>query len=384
MSTRRDFTRAAGTGLGAALGAMAGLGSAGLGAARDVARGSRAGPASDVTGWINVFDHGARGDGETDDTAAIQAAFDSAGGGVVYLPRSVYRITRSIRVRGNFSIIGDAPRSTTLASRIDDGSPVFDIGFEDFSRLLRGLRIADFRIVGDGPGPSRSGGIRLHGVYDSLLDNVRLTRLGWGLEGHRAIGVQFDNLAINRMSRAGGLSGEGVYLFAQSNACLFNKLRSKDNDGAGLRLGYGQNLTLTNPIFESHRSTALVTGRQQDGRYVHCRGVTVLNPYFEKNRPFDMAFHRGTPPTLVQGYWGPMHGDYVAPIDYRGPFTAIGCDFPAAPGGAVRVDRPDARGLFLGCTFAGDVATFARDRFRRTAMLRTLGAEGDATVGGGG
>ncbi len=378
MSTRREFTRSAGAGLGAAFGAMAGLGTGpGTGGPGGPGPGAPPDTHSGVTGWINVFDHGARGDGQADDTAAFQAAFDSRGSGVVYIPKSVYVIRRPIRVRGNFSIIGDGPRPSVIDSRIDDGGPVFDIGHADFSKILRGLRLADFTIRGRDQGATRSGGIRFHAVYDSLVQNVRLTRLGWGLEGHRAIGVQFDNLNLTGMSQAGGLSGEGVYLYAQSNACVFNKLRAKDSDGAGLRLGYGQSLTLSNPILESHRSTPIVVGRQQDGTYVNCRGVTILNPYFEKNRPYDMAFLRGTPPTLIQGYWGPLHDDYIAPIDYRVPFTAIGCDFPDAPGGAVRVDRAGAGMLFLGCTFAGEVASFTRERFRGSAAIRVIGADGD-------
>lgn len=50
-------------------------------------------------GIVNVTEFGAVGDGETDDTEAIQAALDaagSAGGGVVYIPAGTYGLTRSV------------------------------------------------------------------------------------------------------------------------------------------------------------------------------------------------------------------------------------------------------------------------------------------------
>jgi hypothetical protein len=44
------------------------------------------------SGWLNVMDYGATGDGTTDDSAAIQAAIDAAAliQGTVYFPRGVY------------------------------------------------------------------------------------------------------------------------------------------------------------------------------------------------------------------------------------------------------------------------------------------------------
>ena len=75
--------------------------------------------ASADIGFVNVRDHGARGDGETDDTAAIRAAFDavrgqsvSAGGvnnftgDTVLFPPGVYRVTDPIVVAGTSRILG--------------------------------------------------------------------------------------------------------------------------------------------------------------------------------------------------------------------------------------------------------------------------------------
>ncbi len=376
MTTRRDFAAAAGhLGLGAGLASLAGLTARGPAPSHGAAG---AAPPMDQFGvaWVNVRDEGAKGDGRTDDTEALERIFRERSGGVIYFPGGAYIVRRTIRTPHPVSIIGDGGRGTYILSRIDDGSPVLEIGTPDYSERIRGVRLADFTIRGDGDTRYRSGGVRLHTFYDSLIQSVRIESLGWGLECHRAISVQFDNLVVTGMRSDGGLPGDGIYLYGQSNGCLFNGLRSTDHSGPGLRLGDGQNLTLVSPIFESVQSAALVIGQERDGRFVKCRAVTLVNPYFEKNRPYDMHFLRGTPPTLIGGYWGPLHDDYIAPIASQLPFTAIGSAFPAAPGGAWRVDRANASALFLGCSFDGEVATFARPALRESARIRIIGPEG--------
>ena len=52
---------------------------------------------------VSVKDFGAVGDGVTDDTAAIQAAFTAAGGKGVYIPAGLYRVTEA-----SAQLIGDA------------------------------------------------------------------------------------------------------------------------------------------------------------------------------------------------------------------------------------------------------------------------------------
>ncbi|WBY06816.1 glycosyl hydrolase family 28-related protein [Sphingomonas sp. 7/4-4] len=58
---------------------------------------------------VSVYDFGAIGDGEEDDTAAFQAAIDAVnarGGGSVYIPRGDYRISDTLRLYSNIELVG--------------------------------------------------------------------------------------------------------------------------------------------------------------------------------------------------------------------------------------------------------------------------------------
>tara|TARA_R100000773_G_C4218414_1_gene116891 strand:- start:272 stop:2218 length:1947 start_codon:yes stop_codon:yes gene_type:complete len=69
---------------------------------------------------ISVLDFGAKGDGITDDTAAIQAAIDSikgtepTGGGVVRLPKGIYRTNGPLIIYSNVCLMGDGLTRTYI------------------------------------------------------------------------------------------------------------------------------------------------------------------------------------------------------------------------------------------------------------------------------
>lgn len=60
---------------------------------------------------VSVKDYGAKGDGVTDDSAALQAAIDyigGAGGGTVYLPKGVYKTTATLTINyDSVELLGD-------------------------------------------------------------------------------------------------------------------------------------------------------------------------------------------------------------------------------------------------------------------------------------
>ena len=74
-----------------------------------------------MTTWVNLRELGAKGDGETDDTKAIQAAIDQYDN--IYVPQGWYRITETLKMKPNTKLIGLHPFGTQF--RLDESTPAF-------------------------------------------------------------------------------------------------------------------------------------------------------------------------------------------------------------------------------------------------------------------
>lgn len=64
----------------------------------------------DMKSWVNLKSLGAKGDGITDDTKAIQAAIDKNVN--IYVPQGWYRVTETIKLKPNSVLIGLSPIAT--------------------------------------------------------------------------------------------------------------------------------------------------------------------------------------------------------------------------------------------------------------------------------
>ena len=95
--------------------------------------------------WINIkTQYGAVGDGITDETAALQAAFNAIGNSnstaiVVYLPAGTYRITGTLTInyKMNVSIIGADPATTKIIWAGVSGGTMMQIDGTAYSRFNR-------------------------------------------------------------------------------------------------------------------------------------------------------------------------------------------------------------------------------------------------------
>lgn len=112
----------------------------------------------DAANFVSVIGAGAKGDGSTDDTAAIQAVFDSATDGqIIYFDHGAYIVTDTIKVPGtkNIKVTGEVwPMIMAKGTSFSDQAnpkPVFQVGQAGDTG---GVEMSDliFQTLGPAPG----------------------------------------------------------------------------------------------------------------------------------------------------------------------------------------------------------------------------------------
>ena len=155
---------------------------------------------------LSAADFGARGDGASDDTAALQAALDAAfaadGPGFLTIPPGTYTVTRTLHIVRGAGAARDITRhhgiqahGARLHSKIGDGTNVLELRS---AATMRFLTIEGLDILGSG----REGdGIYLecehqaHYIYNFCLRDLVVQ--GVGGDGLRLSGNVFEGQLIN-------------------------------------------------------------------------------------------------------------------------------------------------------------------------------------------
>lgn len=126
-----------------------------------------------VSEWANARAFGAKGDGATDDTAALQAAIDAHR--VVYLPIGWYLVSDTLRLKPDTVLIGLHPSATQIV--LPDGAPAY-AGVGEPKAMIETARGGDAIVTGLG---LYSGGVNPRATAllwrageGSLLDDVKI------------------------------------------------------------------------------------------------------------------------------------------------------------------------------------------------------------------
>lgn len=130
-------------------------------------------PLPPTSQWANARTLGAKGDGTTDDTAALQKAIDS--NRVVYLPQGFYMVSDTIRLKPDTVLVGLHPGLTQLV--LPNGSPKFQ-GVDGPKALLESAQGGDAIVSGIGLATGevnqRAVALLWKAGEQSLVDDIRI------------------------------------------------------------------------------------------------------------------------------------------------------------------------------------------------------------------
>lgn len=156
--------------------------------------------------WINTFQRGAVGDGIHNDTAAIQAAINACPkGGIVYLPRGVYKTTATLDLKSGVSLLGSHSNLMVGPGMTGADYPCYIQPQGPFTGT------SCIQIVGDDDGthPAISGEQR---IVNLMIDGSQLT--GTAVDGLYAKGnvqnVVLDGVTVRQMPNNGIVTAPNV------------------------------------------------------------------------------------------------------------------------------------------------------------------------------
>jgi hypothetical protein len=254
--------------------------------------------------WENVKAHGAVGNGTTDDTAAIQAAIDSATSPRVYLPPGLYKITSSLILKPRMSLVGAGPSSTAILT-FQGSSPALSM---TYSGTNGDLYIGGFALGWDiartGTLPTGSG----HGIYitgpggganvvtiDQVWFNVTQSTTGvtsWALYNENILET------LVRRCKAIDLVGGGFYFKGNSNMSVVENCYIQGggssgfgNDTLGGILNQAAKLSITGTVMEAGDGAYALRCDSAAGTIQS--SAELYGCWFEDNEGYNVIVDRG-------------------------------------------------------------------------------------------
>lgn len=330
--------------------------------------------------YLNARWFGAKGDGVTDDMAAIQNAINTAfalGGGTVFLPKGTYIVSPSgstkINLRDNVHVLGEG---TASVIKVKDNAGDYGMIFGAASSgvPLRNVRISNLRVD--------------QNPQNNLTCNVDLRRKDqyfWqfviGLYNYENVFV--DNVAFDPTC---GINTITMNNERGNNAsvanCRFNFVMAKSDDPAGYDNSAiylnGRNHTVSNCLFyaaagqkargaiETHGGQSVVSNNVSDGYYT---GVNIQANSFDQHG--DITVSNNTFSNANQGIqlW-PWKNYALRNVTITGNTIHLANTVHKryTTTGISSAGGPEEKGAFENITITGNTILFQEERTQRAAF----------------
>ncbi|CAG1769114.1 Mannuronan C5-epimerase AlgE4 [uncultured bacterium] len=275
------------------------------------------------TGSVNVRDFGAKGNGKTDDTAAIQLAIDSVAlqGGTVTIPSGIYLVSSPIFVRNNVSVVGSGIGNTILKVLDNHNSDLIGVLRTPFGESTINVYIANLSLDGNRENQEVGEHFGFYcGVepdspvsdYDIYVERVEAHHFtGYGFDPHELTTRLY---LINCISHHNGYDGftldgvidsvisgcvsyendrHGFNIITNTRFSLFQHCIVHNNKGNGFTVQNGAevNQICNNMVYRNH------------GNGIYMAGVgnnTIINNYVNENFAYGIQI-RGCSRTSIIG-----------------------------------------------------------------------------------
>jgi hypothetical protein len=254
--------------------------------------------------YVSVTEYGARGDGVTDDTAAIQAAFNAATetGPAIFFPAGTYNVsapllwTKRMRCVGQSKLGVEIKATAAMSAVIEAGTTIADTNLT--------LRSYWFGININGNNLANYGfkAFTNHNTFESLW--VRNTLVA-------AMQIEYGWCCFFKDIELSFNAGDGLVLPNQNNENTIVGCKFFLNNGIGVYVANSYAVAFVNCVFEDNKKTGALINV--------CKQVSFDTPYFEINASTGFTF---TSPVTTT-----IKADVI--INGAGTVTTIALAFPS-------------------------------------------------------
>jgi len=220
-------------------------------------------------GVVNVKGFGAKGDGVTDDTEAIQNAINNSNGKVVFFPAGTYIISNTLTIPSAISLLGANKHETIIKNVNTSGADAIKMG-ESGSRSDH-CRIENLTIQGN---ESSGNGLIFEGSFALIINNRFIENGGAGMVANSA---WTNNIVFNEFY---GNYGSGLILNAHSNNIVVLGNEIHHNAQYGIEIyGCSNSRIIGNGIEQNGYCGIVMEGTAEQAM----RSMIIRGNYFELN-----------------------------------------------------------------------------------------------------